>query len=162
MQFTKLYNFDYKLTLSQNITDDEYDYLINKYNKSSASLGIEIKQDDERITTSLNIIDAGDYIRYINEEDEFIKLDSNEGVYLTRLLAEKNNIKVGDKIKWHIFGKDTYYESTVIGLNKDPQIQNMTMTKEYYESLGLEYEAFKHLLWVTRLDLFPASFHLRC
>ena len=141
MQFTKLYNFDYKLTLSQNITDDEYDYLINKYNKSSASLGIEIKQDDERITTSLNIIDVGDYIRYINEEDEFIKLDSNEGVYLTRLLAEKNNIKVGDKIKWHIFGKDTYYESTVIGLNKDPQIQNMTMTKEYYESLGLEYKA---------------------
>ena len=141
MQFTKLYNFDYKLTLSQNITDDEYDYLINKYNKSSASLGIEIKQDDERITTSLNIIDVGDYIRYINEEDEFIKLDSNEGVYLTRLLAEKNNIKVGDKIKWHIFGKDAYYESTVIGLNKDPQIQNMTMTKEYYESLGLEYKA---------------------
>ena len=24
MQFTKLYNFDYKLTLSQNVTDEEY------------------------------------------------------------------------------------------------------------------------------------------
>ena len=141
MQFTKLYNFDYKLTLSQNITDDEYNNIIKKYDKSSASLGIEIKQADKRINTSLNVIDAGDYIRYINEKDEFIKLDSNEGIYLTRLLAEKNNIKVGDKIKWHINGKDTYYESTVIGLNKDPQIQNMTMTKEYYESLGLEYKA---------------------
>ncbi len=141
MQFTKLYNFDYKLTLSQNITDDEYDDLIKKYDKSSALLGIEIKQNDKRINTSLNIIDAGDYIRYINEVDEFIKLDSKQGVYLTRLLAEKNNIKVGDKITWHINGKDEFYESTVIGLNKDPQIQNMTMTKEYYESLGLEYKA---------------------
>ena len=141
MQFTKLYNFDYKLTLSKNITDEEYNSLIAKYNKSSSSLGIEIKQKDKRITTTVNVIDSGNYIRYINEDDESIKLDSNEGVYLTRLLAEKNNLKVGDKIKWHIFGNDTYYESTIIGLNKDPQIQNMTMTRKYYESLDLDYKA---------------------
>ena len=141
MQFTKLYNFDYKLTLSQNITDKEYDELIKKYNKTSASIGIEIKNDDERITTTANVIDSGNYIRFINEENEFIKIDSNEGIYLTRLLAEKNNIKVGDKIKWHIFGSNKYYESKVVGLNKDPQIQNMTMTREYYESLGLTYKA---------------------
>ena len=141
MQFTKLYNFDNKLTLSKTITDDEYNDLIKKYDKSSASLGIEIKLGDERVTTSANVIDSGDYIRFINEDDEFIKIDSNDGVYLTRLLAEKNDIKVGDTIKWHIYGKDTYYESKVVGLNKDPQIQNMTMTREYYESLGLTYKA---------------------
>lgn len=141
MQFTKLYNFDYKLTLSQNITDSEYDKLIKKYDKSSSSIGIEIKNKDERITTSANVIDSGNYLRYINEKDEYIKIDSNKGVYLTRLLAEKNNIKVGDKIKWHIFGSNKYYESKVVGLNKDPQIQNMTMTREYYESLGLTYKA---------------------
>ena len=141
MQFTKLYNFDYKLTLSQNITDNEYDELIKKYDKSSSSLGIEIKNGDERITTSVNIIDSGNYLRYINEKDEFIKIDSDKGVYLTRLLAEKNNIKLGDKIKWHILGSNKIYESKVVGLNKDPQVQNMTMTREYYESLGLTYKA---------------------
>ena len=141
MQFTKLYNFDYKLTLSQNITDNEYDELIKKYDKSSSSLGIEIKNGDERITTSVNIIDSGNYLRFINEKDEFIKIDSDKGVYLTRLLAEKNNIKLGDKIKWHILGSNKIYESKVVGLNKDPQVQNMTMTREYYESLGLTYKA---------------------
>ena len=141
MQFSKLYNFDYKLTLSKNVTDDEYNKLVKKYNKTSASLGIEIRLDDERVTTTLNVIDSGNYIRFIDEDDNFIKIDSNDGVYLTRLLAEKNNIKVGDKIKWHIFGSDKYYESTIVGLNKDPQIQNMTMTREYYESLDLEYKA---------------------
>ena len=141
MQFTKLYNFDYKLTLSQNITDNEYDELIKKYDKSSSSLCIEIKNGDERITTSANIIDSGNYLRYINEKDEFIKIDSDKGVYLTRLLAEKNNIKLGDKIKWHILGSNKIYESKVVGLNKDPQVQNMTMTREYYESLGLTYKA---------------------
>ena len=141
MQFTKLYNFDYKLTLSQNITDSEYNKLIKKYDKSSASLGIEIINGNDRITTTANIMDSGDYIRFINEDDEFIKIDSEDGVYLTRLLASKNNLKVGDKIKWHIFGSDDYYESIIVGLNKDPQIQNMTMTKEYFESLGLDYKA---------------------
>ena len=141
MQFTKLYNFDYKLTLSQNVTDEEYYNLLKKYDKSSASKGIEIKLNDKRVTTSVNIMDAGDYIRFINEDDEFIKIDTNEGVYITRLLAEKNNLKVGDKIKWHILGNNTYYESTIVGLNKDPQLQNMTITREYYESLGLTYKA---------------------
>ena len=141
MQFTKLYNFDYKLTLSKNITDNEYNDLIKKYDKSSSSLGIEIKQDDKRITSTANVIDSGNYIRFINEDDKFIKLNSNKGVYVTRLLAEKNNLKVGDKIKWHIYGNNTYYESTIIGLNKDPQMQNMTMTREYYESLNLKYKA---------------------
>jgi len=141
MQFTKLYNFDYKLTLSKNITQDEYDKLLKKYDKSSSSLGIEIKKDNERITTTANVIDSGNYIRYINENDEFIKLDSNKGIYVTRLLAENNNLKVGDKIKWHILGNNTYYESTIIGLNKDPQIQNITMTRKYYESLNLKYKA---------------------
>ena len=141
MQFTQLYNFDYKLTLSKNITKDEYDKLLKKYDKSSSSLGIEIKKDEERITTTANVIDSGNYIRFINEDNEFIKLNSNKGVYITRLLAEKNNLKVGDKIKWHIYGNNTYYESTIIGLNKDPQMQNMTMTREYYESLDLDYKA---------------------
>ena len=65
MQFTQLYNFDYKLTLSKNITKDEYDKLLKKYDKSSSSLGIEIKKDEERITTTANVIDSGNYIRYI-------------------------------------------------------------------------------------------------
>lgn len=140
MQFTKLYNFDYKLTLSQNITDEEYNNLLKEYgNKTSKSLGIELMLD-ERVTTSANVIDSGEYIKFINEDDEFIELNSNEGIYLTRLLAEKNNLKVGDTVKWHIFGSNEYYESEIIGLNKDPQIQNITMTKKYYESLGQTYK----------------------
>ena len=141
MQFTKLYNFDYKLTISQKVTDNQYKKLINKYNKSSLSLGVELKINNERVSTTANIIDSGNYLRFINDNDEYIKINSNKGIYLTKLIAEKNNLKVGDKVKWHIFGNDIYYESTIIGINKDPQIQSATMTKAYYESLGLTYKA---------------------
>ena len=141
MQFTKLYNFDYELTLSQNITDEEYDNLLKEYgDKTSKTLGIELMLD-ERVSTSVNVMDSGDYIKFINKDDEFMTIDSNEGIYLTRLLAEKNNLKVGDKVKWHILGSNEYYESEIVGLNKDPQIQNVTMTRKYYESLGQTYKA---------------------
>jgi putative ABC transport system permease protein len=141
MQFTKLYNFDYELTLSQNITDEEYDNLLKEYgDKTSKTLGIELMLD-ERVATSVNVMDSGDYIKFINKDDEFMTIDSNEGIYLTRLLAEKNNLKVGDKVKWHILGNNEYYESEIVGLNKDPQIQNATITKKYYESLGQTYKA---------------------
>ena len=46
---------------------------------------------------------------------------------------------MGDKIKWHLVGSSEYYESEIVGLNKDPQNQNITMTREYFESLGNEY-----------------------
>ena len=141
MQFTKLYNFDYKLTLSQNITDEEYKNLNNKYKESSKTEGIELKLNDKRVTTTVNIIDSGEYLRFIDENDKFIKLNSNDGIYLTRLLAEKNNLKIGDKVKWHFLGNNTYFESTIVGLNKDPQVQNITMTRNYYESLELTYKA---------------------
>ena len=29
----------------------------------------------------------------------------------------------------------------IVGLNRDPQNQNLNMTKKYYESLGLTYKA---------------------
>ena len=46
---------------------------------------------------------------------------------------------MGDTIKWHIYGDDTYYESKIVGFNKDPQNQNLTMNRKYLECLGIDY-----------------------
>ena len=58
-----------------------------------------------------------------------MNIDKNDGVYITYKLAEIEGYKLGDKIKWHIAGDDEEYTSTIVGFNKDPQNQNMTMTK---------------------------------
>ena len=50
------------------------------------------------------------------------------------------NKKVGDYIEWRIQGSNDYYKSKIVGLNKDPQNQNMTATRKYFESLGFEYK----------------------
>lgn len=141
LQFNKLYNFDYKLNLKDNINDLDIEKLTTKYgDKTSKTYGIEIANDDNRDSNNIFVSDAKNYIRFIDDNDNFINIDNNNGIYVTYKLASLNNYKLGDKIKWHIYGDDTYYTSEIIGFNKDPQNQNITMTREYLESLGIKYQ----------------------
>ena len=141
LQFEDLYNFDYKLSLKEDITVEKITELQNIYgNNSSKTLGIEIKYENgDRESNNIFVYDASEMVRFQDDKANFIKIDSTDGVYVTYKLAELNNYKLGDKIKWHIYGDNKYYETKIVGFNKDPQNQNITMTKEFYESLGLEY-----------------------
>lgn len=141
LQFDDLYNFNYKLSLKETIKDDELKVLTDKYgDNTSETLTIETKIGKEREANTIFVTNAGNLVRFQNENGEFIKVNKNNGVYVTRKLADQNNLKVGDTIKWHIYGVNKYYESKIVGLTKDPQVQNLTMTKEYLESLDIDYK----------------------
>lgn len=141
LQFEDLYNFNYKLSLKENLKDDELKVLTDKYgNNTSETLTIETKIGKEREANTIFVTNAGNLVRFQNENGEFIKVNKNNGVYVTRKLANQKNLKVGDTIKWHIYGVNKYYESKIVGLTKDPQVQNLTMTKEYLESLDIDYK----------------------
>lgn len=141
LQFEDLYNFNYKLSLKENIKDDELKVLTDKYgDNTSETLTIETKIGKEREANTIFVINAGNLVRFQNKNGEFIKVNKNNGVYVTRKLADQKNLKVGDTIKWHIYGVNKYYESKIVGLTKDPQVQNLTMTKEYLESLDIDYK----------------------
>lgn len=141
LQFEDLYNFNYKLSLKENINDDELKVLTDKYgDNTSETLTIETKIGKEREANTIFVTNAGNLVRFQNENGEFIKINKNNGVYVTRKLADQKNLKVGDTIKWHIYGVNKYYESKIVGLTKDPQVQNLTMTKEYLESLDIDYK----------------------
>lgn len=141
LQFEDLYNFNYKLSLKENLKDDELKVLTDKYgDNTSETLTIETKIGKEREANTIFVTNAGNLVRFQNENGEFIKVNKNNGVYVTRKLADQKDLKVGDTIKWHIYGVNKYYESKIVGLTKDPQVQNLTMTKEYLESLDIDYK----------------------
>ena len=139
-EFNKICNFDYKITLKEDCTQEQLDNLTAKYgNNTSQTLGIEIKNGDKKETNSLTVNNALDYLKYTNHKKEYMDI-SSDGVYITEKLAETLNLKVNDEIEWHIFGDSTWYKTKIAGLNRDPQSQSLNMTKEFYESLGLEYK----------------------
>lgn len=82
LQFSELYNFDYKLTLKDNLTTEELNSLEDIYGSStSQTLGIEIKdKDNNRVTNNIFVTDAGDLVRFKDKNNNYIKIDSNDGV----------------------------------------------------------------------------------
>lgn len=141
LQFNDIYNFDYKLTLKSDISDEERKNLKEVYgNETSLTLNIEILKDDKKTSNTALINDSTSLLRFVDTKNKFMKLDNSKGVYITSKLAELDEYEIGDKIKWHIAGNDEYFESKIVGFTKDPQNQNMRMTKEYYESLRKEYK----------------------
>ena len=141
LQFNDIYNFDYKLTLKNDISAEERKNLKEVYgNETSLTLNIEILKDDKKTSNTALINDSISLLRFVDTKNKFMKLDNSKGVYITSKLAQLDGYKIGDKIKWHIAGNDEYFESKIVGFTKDPQNQNMRMTREYYESLGKEYK----------------------
>lgn len=140
-QFEKLYNFDYKLALKSGYTNDTMEKLISEYgDNTSETLGIEIKNGDLKEANNMFIDDSKGYVRFVNHNQEYIELN-DEGVFVTEKLAKIKGYKIGDKITWHVYGDDKYYESEIVGFDRDPQNQNVKATKKYLESLGIDYKA---------------------
>lgn len=140
-EFDKISNFEYKLSLSNNYTDDQFTNIKEKYgNETSESYGIEIKNGNKKETNTLTVNDAPNKLKYTNHNREYMNL-KDDGIYITEKLSEKYGLKVGDEITWHIFGDNNWHSCKIVGLNRDPQNQQLNMTRKYYESLGLTYKA---------------------
>ena len=140
-EFDKISNFEYKLSLSNNYTDEQFDNITQKYGKeTSQTLGIEIKNKDKKETNTLTVNDAPNKLKYTNHNKEYMDL-KDDGIYITEKLSEKYGLQVGDEITWHIFGDDNWYTCKIIGLNRDPQNQQLNISRKDFESLGLTYRA---------------------
>jgi putative ABC transport system permease protein len=132
-------NYNYRLNLKDDITKEQAEDILNKYSKkSSKTIGIETKKDGELKVNSIFVTDAGDAVQALDTKWKPINI-SDDGVYITQKMAELEGYKIGDEVEWHIFGDTKYYRTKIVGLNRDPQNQNLTMTRAYYESLGFEY-----------------------
>ena len=136
----------------ENISENELEVLYDKYGKNtSKSLGIEIKnKDGKRESNNIFVTDANNYVRFVDNKNRIKDKPLDDGIYVTYKLAKTKGYKIGDKITWHIYGDSKYYTSKIIGFNKDPQNQNISMTRKYLESLKIEY---KPDALYTNLDL---------
>lgn len=130
--------FDIEL-IGNNFTNEDLEKIksIDNVNDAERKLSIKGTITDDKVLL-LNFIESNNIFKFYLFDG--ISFDVNKSsVWLDNFYAEKNNIKVGDTIIWHIYGSDKYYTSKIVVLNKKSQNQNMTMTRSYLESLGLTY-----------------------
>ena len=81
LQFEDLYNFNYKLSLKENITENDVKTLTDEYGVStSMTLNIEIKgADGNRTSNTIFVDDSNDYVLFIDKK------------YIRRIFEEQNS-----------------------------------------------------------------------
>jgi len=132
-------NYKYRLNIAEDASDARIEELMAEYSdKSSQTLAIEIKQDGELKLNSILVNDAGDYVQTLDKKWRPMSIPE-DGILITQKLAENEGFELGEEIEWHVMGEKDYYRTKIVGFNRDPQNQNVTMSRAFYESLGREY-----------------------
>ncbi len=134
-QYDDIYHFKNQIILDETVDKDK---IINDYDAGSIqSVGIEI-QGKEDVASTISVDDSNEMVTYTDHDKNKIDIP-DEGIMISEKLADRLNVKKGDKITFKIYGSDKLYTLEVTQLNRAPSSQNITMTREYFESLGLEY-----------------------
>ncbi len=132
-------NYKYRLNIAEDASPKRINELMDEYShNSSKTLVVEVKKDGELKLNSILINDSGDAVRTLDKDWKPMSIPE-DGVIITQKLAENEGLKLGEEIEWHVMGEKEYYRTKIVGMNRDPQNQNITMTREFYESLGREY-----------------------
>ncbi len=77
-----------------------------------------------------------DLIRFVDENNRVAPL-TNDGVYICIRLSEK--VKIGQSIEISPYGSDKTYSVKVAGILRSVLTENIVMTRQYAESVGIPY-----------------------
>ena len=140
-EFDTINNFEYKLNLSTDYTDKQFNDIISKYgDATSQTTGIEFKNNNEIIIKPLTINDTNGFLQ-VTDHNRHPFTMNDDGLYITEKMSQVNNLKPGDIVEWHIIGSDNWYKTKIVGLNRDPQAQQFNCTKKFFDTLDEKYKA---------------------
>lgn len=129
---TKLFNFNYKVTLSDSkkenikLLNDNYD--IDMVYQAAISL------DDDNYTLEIYEND-NDYIRVIDTNNNIVKMEA--GVYVGERIATEHKLKVGDRISFTIYGTAIKVEVPISKIVKSSFASAIYMRYDYAKTLKI-------------------------
>ena len=140
-EFDIINNFEYKLSLSNDYTDKQFEDIISKYgDATSETTGIEFKNNNDIIIKQLTINNSKGLLQVTDHKRNPFTM-KDDGIYITEKLAQIYNLKVGDIVEWHLIGSDNWNKTKIVGLNRDPQAQGFNCTKNFFDTLNENYKA---------------------
>ncbi len=141
-EFEGILHFKYQMALSSDHTQEQLDQLTAAYgDKTSQTIPVEfVDGNGEKVTNIVLVNDASGLLRVSDHDRHYFEPES-DGLYVTEKLAENSGLKKGETLKWRILGEEEWYETPIIGMNRDPQNQQLTVTRTFLEeTLGKDYK----------------------
>lgn len=128
--------YNTKINLTDSATNLEAELLGGQVQGDTlASSGIQFKNR----TLTLEIYDIShDTIRFLDKNNNAVSLEAG-GAYICMRIADEG-VHIGDIISFCPYGSDTVYQVKVIGILRSMLSESITMTREYAESVGIDYK----------------------
>lgn len=132
-QFHQNNNYQTQINL-QSLPISESEKIAGKFNGELTQAGmIEIKSKEVSKTASIKVIEADSKMTQLNSRKaKKVDIPSN-GVGISYKLADLLKVKAGDKIKWHLSGKDEWITSEIKALFYLPTDQGIVLSRDYFE-----------------------------
>lgn len=138
-EYDDITHYESKLLLSSQANLMELYYILNETNGSFImQQSIEIKANSQEDTVTLLVSNNTNLISYTDSNRNQIEIDEGD-VSISTKLAERFNLTIGDKIKWHIVGEDKWVSSKIGQIHAEPISQGLIMSPDTLEDQGLNF-----------------------
>ena len=139
-KYDDINHYETQLVLQDNISQSQIDSIIKEVNGTPVmTKTIQIEANGIKKMQMLTVHDKSPLITPTDKNRHEITLPKN-GISISEKTAEIYGLKVGDKIKWHIYGNETWINSTVDAIYGDPSVQGITITKECAEKNNISFK----------------------
>lgn len=143
-EFDKLQNFQNEVVLKDKTSVSDAEEIRNQTAGELVMMSaIEIanKKDapsKDRETVSINVTEGKGIYGITDVDQNVIDLKGTD-VAITRKLADKLGVSVGDKVYWHLYDKENWTSSTITDISRNPQMTGIIMTRAEYEKSDYDY-----------------------
>ena len=138
-EYDDISHFESKLQISNNATPMELYYILDQNGGSFImQQSIEVKANGMEDTVTLLASNDTALISYTDSNRKSIDIDEGN-VSISKKLAEKFNLGIGDEIKWHIVGEDKWVSSKIGQIHAEPISQGLIMSPDTLEDQGLNF-----------------------
>ena len=136
LQYNQAMQYNNKIYLSNDITKEETDKLIETYNAEWAS-SVGVKIEEKAIALDIYSEQNG-LVQFMDENNQFVKIN-NDGVYICRRIAKEFNIGIGDNLVISSYQDDSKYTLKIAGILSSMS-ENIVMTETYAKSIDIPFK----------------------
>lgn len=134
------YTYGTKAVLQQNTTEENRDELIKIAGESQwvQEIPLEIKVNDKEKSAFISIVDSGNFVNLETLENKIIEFPQ-EGVFITRKIAEQLDLNVGDEFEFRARGYENFTTSIITEIVSAPSPQGIFISSNQWEQMGKSF-----------------------
>ena len=139
-KYDDINHYQTQLILQDNVSQSQIDSIINEVNGTPVmTKSIQINTNGVKKTQVLSVYDKTPLITPTDKNRHEMTLP-DDGIAISQKTAELFGLKVGDKIELHLYGNETWINSTVKAIYGDPSVQGITISPNYAKQINISFK----------------------